>query len=227
MTGRDFTPRPATLEDYFASWPADWPDRQYWVSQHAVQREEYEAFRMLIEAKSSETAIEKHLKAHPMLLAQLVSLFSTGHHGSWLFPKHQLSPPTGMTGGLIPDYVAAGANSDGLSWYVLELKGANHLAFSRQGKRVFLSPEANRGVCQLLNYIDAASRSQSYLRDELKLAGFREPTGILLIGTKNESNEPEVREFKAAWNRAHPQLQIQSYSRLLRLIEKKLSDFQR
>jgi hypothetical protein len=61
----------------------------------------------------------------------------------------------------------------------------------------------------------------------MKLAGFREPRGVLMIGTEEETEDEKVREFKGAWNRANQKLQIRSYSSLLRIVESKLRDFNR
>lgn len=154
-------------------------------------------------------------------------MFSTGHHMSWIFPKEQIRPSSDPVGGLIPDYLMAGANSNGVDWFVLELKGADKRAFNKAGKRVSLSGDANKGVCQLLNYIDLASRDQAYLRDGLALSGFREPRGILLIGTDDETEDLQVRNFKGAWNRINSRVQIRSYNSLLRDVQGKLKDFER
>ena len=136
----------------------------------------------------SEREIEKFFGENSEVLSMAILMFSTGHHMSWIFPKEQIRPASAdPVGGLIPDYLMAGAASDGVQWFVLELKGADKLAFSKEGKRVSLSADANKGICQLLNYIDVSSRDQAYLRDGLELTGFREPQGILLIGTHDET----------------------------------------
>jgi len=61
----------------------------------------------------------------------------------------------------------------------------------------------------------------------MELTGFREPSGILMIGTDEESQDKHVQQFKAAWNRANPRLQIRSFSALLRTVDGKLTDFNR
>jgi len=169
--------------------------------------------------------MERFLGANPEVLALVTFIYSTGHHAAWIYPKAFIRAPGGAPAGLIPDYVLAGANSDGVSWFLLELKSPGHRAFVKKGKHVCLAPEANRGICQLLNYIDVASRSQAHLRDEIELTGFREPRGVLLIGTEEETQDEDVRSFKAAWNRMHPKLEIRSYNSLLRVVEGKLRDF--
>lgn len=214
--------RKASLEDYLNNLPSHWPGRQHFVSQHEVRADQLEALKSLLGARCSETDIEEFLANNAEVLALVMFLFSTGHHASWIFPKRQMSLPAGLQGGLIPDYITAGANSDGLSWFVLELKGPNHRAFVKRGKRVQLSSEASKGVCQLVQYIDTSSKFQAHLRDELKLTDFREPRGVLLIGLDEETEDEQVREFKGAWNRINPKIQIRSYSALLHQVAEKL-----
>jgi Domain of unknown function (DUF4263) len=222
-----FTFKTASKESFFENWPDDWPDKKYFADQHIVRREQRDELAALLHERASETKIEKFLKNNREVLALVAFIYSTGHHAAWIFPKALVRPAGGELQGQIPDYVLAGANSGGVSWFVLELKGAEHNAFSRKGSRVFLSREANQGVCQLLQYMDVTARTQAYLRDELKLKGFREPCGVLMIGTDGETEDSVVRDFKAAWNRWHPKLQIRSYGALLRIVDSKLRDFSR
>lgn len=214
--------RTANQDALFKQWPEHWPSKDHYVSQHDVTREQFLGFKNLIENRASETEIERFLADNQEILALLIFLFSSGHHASWIYPKQNIRPSSGEAGGMIPDYVMAGANSDGVSWYILELKGANHNGFVSRGKRVYLSNEANKGICQLMNYIDASARSQGYLRDELRLNGYREPNGILLIGNGDEAENDQIQAFKGAWNRMNPRVQIVSYARLLRVVETKL-----
>lgn len=230
MTGapdRIFSAKIAAREQLLENWPADWPRKENHVIQHDVTVDQYRAFESLVEKKVGERKIEKCLQQNREILSLAIWMFSTGHHMTWIFPKEQIRPSSGSIGGLIPDYVLAGANSNGVEWFVLELKGADTRAFTKSRKRVALSTEANRGVCQLLNYIDLASRDQAYLRDGLKLAGFREPRGVLLIGTDEETLDSDIQRFKSAWNRINPRLQIRSYSALLRDVKSKLENFNR
>lgn len=208
-------------------WPEDWPSKEHHAVQHDIRADQYETLRSLVEQRAGERAIETFLSANREVLSLAVWMFSTGHHMSWIFPKLEVRPPVGADGGLIPDYLLAGASSEGVRWFVLELKGADKAAFVKRGKRVALSLDANNGVCQLLNYIDQSARDQAYLRDGLKLSGFREPQGILLIGTDEETRDSQVANFKQAWNRMNPRLQIRSYSGFARVVANKLSEMGR
>jgi len=220
------------LKDYRShllddDWPPDWPSKTNVVFQNDVTLKQYHCFEALIEKKATEREIERCLRGNQEILSLTVGLFLTGTHASWIFPKEQIGLPSGPGGGLIPDYLLAGANSEGVKWFVLELKGADKRAFRKSGKHVSLSSDANRGICQLLSYIDLSSRVQAHLRDSSKLTGFREPRGIVLIGTEDESEDPDVREFKQAWNRINSTVQIRSHSSLLRHVEQKLRDLKK
>src|SRR3546814_19946157 len=74
---------------------------------------------------------------------------------------------------------------------------------------------------------DVCSSDLAYLRDDLKLAGFREPREVLMIGTEEESRDERVREFTGAWNRMNPRVQIRSYSAPLRQLAAKVADHAR
>jgi hypothetical protein len=212
----------ATCEDFFRSWPDWWPSKEAFVSQHDVSEKQLKELQRLLGKRASEREIDRFLSSNKEVLSLALFLFSTGHHATWIYPKQQIRPSTKGAIGLIPDYVMAGANSDGVSWWVLELKGPDKQAFKVRGGHVSLTADANDGICQLLDYIDISSRSQAYLREELKLAGYREPRGVLLIGTEEESENERIRDFKGAWNRMNPRVQIRSYTALLREVESKL-----
>jgi ribosomal protein S21 len=219
-----FKIEPATREQFFQNWPSDWPSKDAFVSQHDVSREQSEAFKLLVDSKSGEREIEQFLGVNREVLALTMFLYGTGHHAAWLYPKQQLRPPSADQAGLIPDYIGAAANSNGVTWWVLELKGADKKAFRKSGNNVVLSGDANEGICQLIGYMDLSAKTQAYLRDELRLTGFREPQGVLLIGTEDESQDEAVRNFKQAWNRLNPRAQIRSYDALVRATEAKVRD---
>jgi hypothetical protein len=223
----DFEIRAANKWNIFENWPDRWPDKEHFANQHGVRLEQKQELERLLAGVCSEREMEAYLARNPEVLALVAFLYSTGHHAAWIYPKAYVRPANDGIRGLIPDYILAGANSDGVSWFVLELKGPSEKAFSKKGSRIYLSRVANEGVCQLLSYMDVMARNQAFLRDELRFAGFREPRGVLMIGTEEESQDASVQEFKGAWNRAHPNLQIRSYSALLRTVETKLRDFNR
>lgn len=213
-------------QSLLANWPADWPRKENRVSQHGVTRTQYEEFAKLLASKPSEREVESFLTAHKDVLSMAVWMFSTGHHMSWVFPKPEIRASIAGTKGLIPDYLMAGANSDGVSWFALELKGPCERAFGKTAGHVHLSSVANKGICQLLSYLDNLAKDQAYHRDGT-LIGMRQPRGILLIGTEDEMDDSDVQKFRQAWNRENQRLQIRSYHGLLRQLAGKLENFGR
>ncbi|MGL4321815.1 MAG: Shedu anti-phage system protein SduA domain-containing protein, partial [Paracoccaceae bacterium] len=196
------------------------------VSQHEVTRQQYDDLASLLVSKPSEREVEEFLTSNKDVLAMAVWMFSTGHHMSWVFPKPEIRASTPGRPGLIPDYLMAGASSDGVEWFALELKGPNESAFCKSAGHVRLSSMTNKGVCQLLSYLDCLARDQAYHRDG-SLIGIRQPRGILLIGTEEEMEDPDIQVFKQAWNRENHRLQIRSYHALLRQLGTKLEGFGR
>jgi hypothetical protein len=94
----------------------------------------------------------------------------------------------------------------------------NDNIFAETDYKLRFSSASNRGIIQLLEYIDYCSSIQSYLRNSLNLTKFWEPKGILIIGTESDFTVSGSRErLKAAWERmAGDRLQIRTYNALVR-----------
>jgi hypothetical protein len=117
-----------------------------------------------------------------------------------------------------PDFIVGVVGSDGVSWVVVELKGAADQMFvcDRDGGSLRLSTTANRGLCQLLSYLDYCAANQAYLRDFLNTRSFREPTGILFIGRASELEDQRRQTLKAALNRVFAgRIEIRTFDALL------------
>jgi len=126
----------------------------------------------------------------------------------------------GTVQGMIPDFLVGGESSNGITWLVVELKGAGAKLFSGSGgaSKLRFSSDANRGICQALEYIDYCARAQAHLRDEMQLAGLREPAACLIMGREQEVAPERLRDLKAAWNRRMGSaVSIRSYDSLLRV----------
>ena len=124
--------------------------------------------------------------------------------------------------GLIPDFIVGGKNSDGFQWWVIEIKSANqNLLRKNKNDEIYFTSEGNKGVSQLIEYIDYCRMYQSYLREIFKLKDFREPSGFLLIGTEHEFENDEIKQsFKSAWNRlTKPNLEIRTYNSMTRKLK--------
>jgi hypothetical protein len=128
-----------SILDYHADehWPWDWPPKANSVNQHDVSPDQYYCLRELLERTVGEREIEGFLSKDLEVLSLVMT--STGHHQSWVFPKEEIRPPSErIGGGLIPDYLLAGAGSFGVDWFVLELKGPDKRAFTKTGNSVVI-----------------------------------------------------------------------------------------
>ncbi len=119
-----------------------------------------------------------------------------------------------------PDYLFAGENSDGITWWVLELKGANESIWIEDKNGDFrFSDAANRGINQLTRYIDYCTTNQETIRGAYKVTTFTEPKGILIIGREKEfNNNDEKQRLKARYNKNNYNLKIKTYDALIRKI---------
>lgn len=202
------------------SFPADYPSEEYFTHGNFVTGAEKQGLRQLIQQGASERTVDAYLTQHTALWD--IFFPHTGNHGIWVIPKQQLKTKIGHSSrGLIPDYLIGTKNSEGFQYWVVELKGiVESLLITNHANEVYFSPEANKGICQLIEYVDYCSKYQSKLRDEFKLKDFREPNGILVIGTEQEfEGNPIKQEFKAAWNRLSPKLEIRTYHSILRRLD--------
>lgn len=183
-----------------------------------------EEFEKLVNKDASETIIHKFLIENPEILTALLDFYRTGHQGAIVIPKQEIRPriKTQDLKGLIPDFLIGGKNSDGWSWYVVELKGPSQTLFSQSNDDTYFSSELNKGLCQLLEYIDFCSEEQSILRDAFKLMNFREPYGLLIAGREKELDyDSKKQKMKGAWNRLlHGKLEIRTFDALLSRLKK-------
>lgn len=203
------------------NYPQDWPPKEYFVDPRHVTKAQMHKLEELINDEADETEIDVFLRQHLPILALCLSFFSTGHHGTWIIPQQSIRPNLNhREQGLKPDYLIGGKSSDGFTWWVLELKGVNENIFANSNGKICFTQTANRGVFQLLEYIDYCSEAQSFMREVLGLKRFREPKGILLIGRDAEMvQDPRRERLKSAWNRANRALQVRTYSALLRAVQ--------
>ena len=196
------------------------PPLEYFVEQNAVTMKQVEGYRQLVEQRSGETALDHFIRDNKELLVNTLDFVSTGHQGSWVLPQQPIKTALrSVDNGLIPDYLVCGKSSDGLAWWVIEFKGADEPLFNISADgRVSFGAAANKGILQLLEYIDFCDEHQSTLRDQLKLPDFREPRGMLIIGRETEVEEDHrLQKVKAAWNRlVGGRLEIRTHDALIR-----------
>jgi len=179
--------------------------------------------KRLIDEKASETEVHRFIDSNRELFLFALHGYKTGHHGSIVLSKQNIRPhlKTDSSKGLIPDFLVAGDSSNGYEWWVIELKGIDELVFTKdKDSHAYFSSTMNKGIFQLLEYIDFCSENQTYLRDTLQLPNFREPNGLIIIGTKDEFDDRRLQKLKASWNRLLPKrLEIRTYNWLLQQFE--------
>lgn len=183
--------------------------------------EQFTAFDKIIRSNSGEKEIDDFITQNPEILTTILNHFRTGHNGGWVLPKLTLTPRIEhmYQKGMIPDFILGGNSSDGHEWWIVELKGANEeIVIIDKNERIRFADIVNKGICQLLEYIDFASEKQSNLRESFGLTNFREPNGLLIIGRENEfENNHRKQKLKSSWNRLNKgKLEIRTYDFLLR-----------
>lgn len=207
-------------------YPKDWPPKEYYVHESSIQSEMVEGLRLLVNNNAGERKLDAYISKYPVLLTALLDFKNTGHHAAWVVPKKAIrSKISDDTPGLIPDFLVGGKNSFGIRWYVVELKGAEHRLFTKSGGKLYLSNSANRGLCQVLEYMHFCNTRQTYLRDTLKLLGFDSAEAFVFIGRESETDSQREMELKSAINNINAHLEIRSYDALLRCCEKLINSY--
>jgi hypothetical protein len=186
-----------------------------------ITKDQVDEFEKMLDRNASETTIDSFLVQNPEIFTAVLHNFRTGNHAAIVIPKQEIRPRMKLADnvkGLIPDFIIGGKSSDGWAWWIVELKGSDQTIFSQSNSDTYFSPEINKGICQLLEYIDYCTEQQTALRDAFKLEGFREPNGILIAGREKELAEDEKKQkLKAAWNRISVgKLEVRTYDLIRR-----------
>lgn len=201
----------------------EWPDSSKKIKKGTATQEQLKEFTYLIKNKASETDIHKFLEKNEVIFSFALKDFRTGHHGLWVYSKQEIRPKIKNRDikGLIPDFIIGGENSNGHQWFVIELKGVNENIFKvDSSNNIGLSPIANNGLCQLIEYTDACCEIQSHLRDHFRMHDFREPKGILIIGSEDELKDKRKKKLKRALNNNfNKNFELRTYDWLLRNFE--------
>lgn len=211
--------------------PGKAPDPEYEYQKYSSTKTQLKELYDLVRSKAGETELHNYLANNKNIFAFALHFFFTGHHGIYVFSKQQIIPKIqGVSPGLIPDFIVGGQNSDGIQWWIVELKGANENIFTEDASGgIKFSLTANSAVFQLLEYMHTATEIQAQLRDKFKMTNFSSPNGLILMGTEDELNSHERKQrMKKAWNDLHPKkLEIRTYHWLLRnfVINDKEFDF--
>jgi len=197
-----------------------YPPFEFFVEQNAVTIAQVDGYRNLIEQRSQEKKLDCYVRENKELIVNVLDFVSTGHQGAWVIPQQPIKTAfRNVDTGLIPDYLVCGKNSDGFSWWVIEFKGADEPLFTvGADRRPKFGAAANKGILQLLEYVDFCDEFQSTLREVLRLPDFRPPKGMLIIGREIEVEENHrLQRLKAAWNNlTGTRLEIRTHDALIR-----------
>src|SRR3546814_17076484 len=98
----------------FDHWSDDWPDKEHYVSQHAVTQDQCEAFGNLIASGANERELETFLKHNPEVHSLAALRFSSATHSAWLSPTIHLTHINGPVGGCIPYNITQGRYRGGV-----------------------------------------------------------------------------------------------------------------
>ncbi|NAS30416.1 DUF4263 domain-containing protein [Flavobacteriaceae bacterium R38] len=203
----------------------EWPDSEKKIRKESVTKEQLKEFRYLVKHRATEIDLHTFLEKNEAIFAFALKDYHTGHHGLWVYSKQEIQPRIKNKNikGMIPDFIIGGENSNGHEWFVVELKGANEKIFNSNPHSISFTSVANRGLCQLIEYTDTCCEIQSHLRDHFRMRDFREPKGILIIGTDEEFKERRKQKMKRAVNKNfNKNFEIRTYNWLLRNFEEEM-----
>ncbi|OCQ90653.1 hypothetical protein BCD64_28765 [Nostoc sp. MBR 210] len=200
----------------------DYPPKEYRVDPHNFSEDDLANLIFLISKNASETEIDSFLRHNLSLLSFTSAFFRTGHHDSWII-KQPIIKPSGFVNGTgkIPDYLFAGENSDGVTWWVVDLKSPTDRLYKEdKNGRIVETAQLASGISQIRDYIDYCTKNQGYIRGALEVKSFASPFGVLIIGRESELKQDLRKQaYKAQFNNYTHNIQIRTYDSFLRQIE--------
>ncbi len=208
----------ADFDEYEAKEAQRFPGALYGSPSH-IRLDWLEAFDTALAAKDEE-AIQRCIEQRPYL-AQYITP-STGHHGIWLFPKQQIAlhQPNGSPG-KIPDFLAVAANSDGYTWWIIELKRAD-VQFANVKADAF-SPTANKALVQCTSYLNQFDRYVDTVRSMTGVKEIVRPKSVLLLIGDSRHETPGQTSMRGNVNESlSNRLQVVSYDRIRRHLQSDL-----
>ncbi len=109
----------------------------------------------------------------------------------------------------------------------MELKGANTKWFTENKSDIYFTSTINKGIHQLIQYLDHCDTYQSKFRDEHKLLDFKKPKAILMAGRRTEFvNNPRKKAIKKTWDSLlGNRLEIVTFDRFADQLRSRLRDF--
>lgn len=197
----------------------EYPPKKY--KRERLKKETIDNLHRLIKKEAPETEIHIFLEENLQIFGYLLGAYNTANHGFTVYSKQEIIPHIKEKNkGLIPDFIIGGENSDGWQWWIIEIKSPKDLIFSNTKSALHFSDIANKGICQLLEYVSISDKLQAHLRDHFGFKDFSNPKGILLIGTDDEFKNKQKQNIKKAFNDLmSKRFEIRTFSWLAREIE--------
>jgi hypothetical protein len=116
--------------------------------------------------------------------------------------------------GLIPDFLAVASNSDGYTWWVIELKRADEHFVNSRGDA--LTTMGNKALLQCAAYLDQLDNYVDMVRSLMGVPQLGSPKGaVLLIGDSRNENEDQKTSRRRFNNALGHRMHVMSYSRIL------------
>ncbi len=197
------------------------PPDQYKIDPYDFSSKDIRELILKIIQNKNEREIDLFFRKRLSLLAFASKFFSTGHHDTWIIPQPIIRPPGFEKKGLIPDYLFAGNNSDGITWWVIELKSPKDQLYKfDKNDRVVETEKHKSAISQLTDYIEYCDQNQIFIRETLGLKSFSKPYGLLICGRESELiDSPEKQAKKAFFNRNTVHMQVRTYDAFVRELQ--------
>lgn len=187
---------------------------EYVVSPHVGTNDVIAYTRVLADAED-ERPLQAFLEAHHALLLRPLA----AHHRGWVIPQPRLG------GDYVPDFLACGLSSVGLSWLAIEIESPTAKLFSKNGDP---SAVLNHAVHQIRQWRTWLSNNLSTARNPKQHNGlglidiYAELPGLILIGRSSD----ELEQF-ASWRvrmSRESNIEIRTYDYLFSSTERQLPE---
>lgn len=161
----------------------------------------------VLASAQNEAPLQSFLEANPALLLR----FLPAHHKAWVIPRPNLG------GKYIPDFLACGLSSLGMSWLAIEIESPTQTLFTSRGDPTAALTHAIR---QISDWREWLSTYISTARNPVELNGnglvdiYAELPGLIYIGRDSDELSKNI-ALRRRLSREH-RIEIRTYDALLR-----------
>lgn len=186
----------------------DDPLRDFHVWWNDITEADVEAWLEVLGNAKDERPLQKHLEAHPLLLAQCVR----GGHGRWVLPQKQLGSE------FVTDFMVGERSSIGFEWLVVELERPRARLFTKTGDPTAQLNHAIRQITDWRAWLQANQNYAARRRDQQGLGLtdiVADVPGLILLGRRAET--PDATSGRRAQMSRDLGIQIHTYDWLTEL----------